>query len=73
MFMPTVVIAGQVAGLWKRTLKKDKLILTLSPFASFSQAESQAIRPAAERYRHFMGLSGLDLTEEDQGRMMEAD
>lgn len=71
MFMPTVVIDGRVAGLWKRTLKKDKLILILSPFASFSQAESQAINPAAERYRYFMGLSGLDLTEEDRGRMMD--
>lgn len=71
VFMPTVVINGQVAGLWKRTLKKDTVTITLSPFASFSQTESQAIHPAAERYRRFAGLSRLDLMEEAQGRMMD--
>lgn len=61
MFMPTVVIEGQVAGLWKRAFKKDRLILTLSPFASFSQAESQALRPAAERYRRFVGAAVVEV------------
>ncbi|NJN96892.1 MAG: winged helix DNA-binding domain-containing protein [Anaerolineales bacterium] len=61
VFMPTVVLNGQVAGLWKRTLKKDTLTLTLSPFASFSQAETQAIHLAAERYRRFVGAAVVEV------------
>ncbi|MFN8454889.1 MAG: winged helix DNA-binding domain-containing protein [Anaerolineae bacterium] len=59
MFMPTIVIDGKVAGLWKRVLKKDMVTISLSPFASFSQAHHQAIGTAAERYRTFMGVSSV--------------
>lgn len=56
MFMPTVIINGRVAGIWKRTIKKDRVAITLSPFASFSQDESHAINLAAKGYARFMGL-----------------
>ncbi len=57
MFSPTIVIEGRVAGVWKRTLKKDTVTLNLSPFAPFSPAQRQAIGAAAERYRTFVGIS----------------
>jgi hypothetical protein len=57
MFSPTVVIAGRVAGVWKRTFKKDTVVITASPFTSFSEAQKRAITVAAERYGRFVGLS----------------
>ncbi|MBE7468944.1 MAG: winged helix DNA-binding domain-containing protein [Anaerolineae bacterium] len=62
MFMPTVVLDGQVAGLWKRTFKKDRLTLTLSPFTSFSPAHRQALNSAAERYRKFVGAAAVEVS-----------
>jgi len=55
MFIPTVVIDGQVAGTWKRTLKKTSVAIAASPFASFGKGEKRAIAIAAERYGQFVG------------------
>ncbi|MBE7469395.1 MAG: winged helix DNA-binding domain-containing protein [Anaerolineales bacterium] len=57
IFMPTIVIDGRVVGTWKRTLKKNTATITLSPFSSFSEVQSQAIAAAAERYGRFVRLS----------------
>jgi Winged helix DNA-binding domain len=59
VFNPTVVIDGKVMGTWKRTVKKDSVTITLSPFASFSEAQNRAIGIAAEHYGKFMGKSIL--------------
>lgn len=53
VFGPIIVIDGQVVGLWKRTLKKDAVVITPTPFTKFSKAESRAIATAAERYGKF--------------------
>ncbi len=57
MFSPTIVIDGKVAGTWKRTFKKDSVVIAVSPFTSLSEAQSRAIVVAAERYGKFVGLS----------------
>ena len=48
IFFPTIVLDGRVAGTWKRELKKDSVIITLSPFAPLAKKERQAIALAAE-------------------------
>jgi hypothetical protein len=55
IFNPTLVIEGKVVGVWKRTFKKDRVVITVSPFDSLTEAEKQAISPAAERYSRFVG------------------
>jgi hypothetical protein len=57
MFSPTVVIDGQVVGAWKRTFKKDTVVITPNPFTSFSNDQNRAIAVAAERYARFVGMS----------------
>jgi winged helix DNA-binding protein len=52
----TIMLNGQVAGTWKRTLKKNKAVIELSPFAKLTRAERQAIDNAAERFGRFLGL-----------------
>jgi hypothetical protein len=59
MFMPTIVINGKIAGTWKRIFKKNTVMITLSPFSSFSEAQNSAITTAAERYGRFVGLSPM--------------
>jgi len=56
IFNPIIVVDGQVVGTWKRTLKKDALAITLSPFAKFSKVETRALAAAASRYRKFLGV-----------------
>jgi DNA glycosylase AlkZ-like len=55
IFNPIVVIDGRVVGTWKRTFKKDSVLMTFSPFTAFSQAQTGAIAAAAERYGRFVG------------------
>jgi hypothetical protein len=54
---PVIVVDGQVVGTWKRTLKKDSLAISQSPFAEFNRAETRAVADAAKRYGNFLGAS----------------
>ncbi|GAA0528044.1 winged helix DNA-binding domain-containing protein [Chitinophaga japonensis] len=55
IFRPVVVINGQVAGLWKRALKDDKVMVTVELFAPGSRAPKKAIARAADRLGAFLG------------------
>jgi len=56
LFQHTLVINGQVAGTWKRTLKKDAVIIELDPFAPLTKSEKQTVSAAAEKYGKFLEL-----------------
>jgi hypothetical protein len=55
MFIPTIVMGGQVVGTWKRKLKKNTVAITPNPFAPFDKAQKTALDVAAERYGKFVG------------------
>jgi hypothetical protein len=55
IFLPTIVVAGQVVGTWKRKLKKNSIDITLSPFAQLGESEERVVE-AAKRYSDFVGL-----------------
>jgi len=57
IFRPMIVIDGQVAGTWKRTLKKGSVIIEPSAFNPFTEAENQSLLEAANRYGAFLGLT----------------
>lgn len=57
MFMSTIVSSGKVVGTWKRTIKKDKIIISPAPFTSLSKAETKGLDVAAERYGRFMSMA----------------
>jgi hypothetical protein len=59
MFLPTIIASGQVAGTWKRVVKKDTAIITLLPFASLTAAQHQKIAISAKRYGDFLGKSPI--------------
>jgi hypothetical protein len=58
---PTIIVDGQVVGTWKRTLKKDSLAISTSPFAKLKRAETNAINEAATHYGKFLGAPVVSL------------
>lgn len=57
MFMSTIISDGRVVGIWKRTFKKDKVIITLAPFHTLSKAELEGVAVAADHYGRFMNMA----------------
>jgi hypothetical protein len=62
MFSPTIVIDGRIVGVWKRTFKKDTVVIETSPFTPLSEAQKQAVIAAAKRYGRFVGMANLVVT-----------
>lgn len=56
MFMSTIVSRGQVAGLWKRTLKGKSARVELMPFGKLTAAELRACSRQVSRYGEFLGV-----------------
>ena len=56
VFLPFIVLDGQVVGLWKRTIKKQAVIIKLLPFVAFSKAVERQCIEMAKRYAEFLGL-----------------
>ncbi|MBP1995768.1 winged helix DNA-binding domain-containing protein [Paenibacillus eucommiae] len=55
VFMPCIVVSGQIVGTWKRTLKKKTMEMTLIPFEPLGNVQDEVLA-AAKRYSEFMGL-----------------
>jgi hypothetical protein len=56
MFLPMLVIDGQVVGTWKRATRATSQQLTIVPFEPLSKAEIATIAPAIKRYEQYCGL-----------------
>lgn len=55
MFYPIVVVNGQVCGLWKRTVKKDKVIIETNLFdKSLSKKLKHSINESANKFGSFL-------------------
>jgi DNA glycosylase AlkZ-like len=59
IFNPIVVIDGCVVGTWKRTFKKDTVVITFNPFTSWNDEQARAITAAAERYGRFVNKTAV--------------
>lgn len=55
IFRPVIVINGQVAGLWKREIKKDKVNIEADLFQPTTKATKNLIQKAAETFGSFLG------------------
>jgi hypothetical protein len=55
MFHPTVVVNGETIEVWKRALKRDKVILEFTYFTKPSPASQRLIEAASVRYGEFLG------------------
>lgn len=57
MMPATILSAGRVIGTWKRVLKKDRVLIEVNPFTTFSAEEDNALAVAAGQYGKYLGLS----------------
>jgi hypothetical protein len=56
LFNHTFVIDGQVAGSWRRTVKKGAVIMEFAPFIALGEAEKQALAIEMRRFGEFLNL-----------------
>ncbi len=54
--MPQVAVGGKISGGWKRTLKKNEVLVETSLYRALTAAESAGLRREVERYGRFIGL-----------------
>ncbi|MBL8205525.1 MAG: AlkZ family DNA glycosylase [Blastocatellia bacterium] len=56
VFTSTIVLDGQVVGVWKRTLKAGSVSLATTLFTKLTIAQTQAVAAAAQQYATFLNL-----------------
>ena len=56
VFSPAILLNAQIAGIWRRTLVKNAVSLSLTPFAPLTPAQSDALSAAVARFAAFLGL-----------------
>lgn len=64
MFMSSIVRHGRVVGMWKRTLKKDRVTISLTPFGNLTKKDMTAVEKQAKGYGAFLGLKSEVICEE---------
>jgi hypothetical protein len=57
VFSPTIVSDGQVIGEWKRTIKKDNVVITTEPYRDLTASEQDAFADVMQHYADFLGLT----------------
>jgi hypothetical protein len=78
---PSIIFKGKVAGSWKRTLKKDEVVIEVNPFVPINKKQNKALVKAGEQYASFCLKKGIktdlpnpgdseDLTYAYKGRTM---
>jgi hypothetical protein len=60
MFLPMVVVRGQVVGTWKRAGSGARTRVAVTPFREYGDAERRAVAAAVERHAAFSG-TGADV------------
>ena len=52
-----VILDGQIAGGWRRTVKKDMVAIEWKPITELTKAQRQAVAASADKYGKFLDLS----------------
>jgi hypothetical protein len=55
IFKPIIVVNGKIAGIWKRSFKKDSLLIEKTLFGESSDFDTQAFQTKAREYASFEG------------------
>jgi len=54
LFMPTVVVDGEVVGIWKRERKSKQIVVTLAPLRELTAVAMRGVKKRIRRYAEFM-------------------
>jgi hypothetical protein len=55
VFNAVVILDGQVAGHWRRTVGRDSVLIEVALYAPFEDAQTAALHAAAARHGEFLG------------------
>jgi len=55
IFKPIVVVDGKIAGVWKRSFKKDSVVIEKILFRQLTDSEIQAFQSKAQKYGDYEG------------------
>jgi len=56
VFLPTIVVDGQVVGTWRRATRAKRVEVSAIPFARLTRAASEGFKDAAHAYGRFLGV-----------------
>lgn len=56
VFMPMILLDGHVARVWKRKVRMGAVAVELHPVVPLSASQSDAIKVAADKFAHFVGM-----------------
>jgi hypothetical protein len=59
VFNQLVILDSQVAGHWKRTLRKGSVTIEVALYQDFDAAQTQALQAAADHHGEFLGLPAV--------------
>jgi len=59
IFRPIIVVNGKVEGIWKRTLKKDHVLIEPHFFKSKKNLKRNALEEAVKQYEDFLGMKTI--------------
>ncbi|HET7273937.1 MAG TPA: winged helix DNA-binding domain-containing protein [Longimicrobiaceae bacterium] len=62
MFLSTIILGGQVVGTWKRTVRKGRVEIALSPFKRLSREDKARLEEPANAYGRFLDLPAVITT-----------
>jgi len=54
IFRPVIVVGGQVTGLWKRTIKKDEVMISTSSFLPGNEIKTDLFEKASNTFGSFL-------------------
>jgi hypothetical protein len=52
-------VGGRIAGTWKRTIRRNEVAVSASPFSPFSRTEARGVAAAVTRYGDFLGMPAV--------------
>jgi hypothetical protein len=56
IFVPLIVVDGEVVGAWSRKIEKGKVVVTLKHYVRLGKEDMKRVREEAERYGRFLGM-----------------
>ncbi|MCF6407829.1 winged helix DNA-binding domain-containing protein [Chitinophaga filiformis] len=56
LFNNIILIKGQIAGVWKRTIKKKEIVMDLQTFTPLNKTEQAKLDKAVAKYKQFIHL-----------------
>jgi hypothetical protein len=59
IFVPVVVVDGEVVGAWSRKIQKEKAVITLRQYVRLSKDDMNGVKEEVERYGRFLGMDAV--------------